>query len=182
MLVTAGHSADKSGVVFFKWKQVQCSCQVLTRSLETKQTNNQICHDGAESDYPLKKNRPPCIILLSLAVTGTDNKWSVKAVMTTQAALWGLSTCDQSSPSHWLYQGWLQMNCGEYYGETHKPHKHSQNVISPLALGAVHKLCQPKMGRSRPPLPPLSAFPQNPKTPKPQNPIVLLIVDWLDLW
>ena len=32
----------------------------------------------------------------SLVLTELDNKWSVKAVMTTQAAPWGLSTRDQS--------------------------------------------------------------------------------------
>ena len=32
---------------------------------------------------------------LSLALTDTENEWSVKALMTALAALWGLSTCDQ---------------------------------------------------------------------------------------
>ena len=63
---------------------------------------------------------PPSIIIksVSLALTGTDNKWSVKALMTTP---WGLSTCrPHSSPSHWLWQGWLQMDSGEHCGQIHK--------------------------------------------------------------
>ena len=43
-----------------------------------------------------------------------------------------------------------------------------QLLVMPFfCLGAVHKLCQPKMGGSRPPLPPLSAIVSISRTPPP---------------
>ena len=39
------------------------------------------------------------------------------------------------------------------------------NIHDMKLLGAVHKLCQPKMGGSRPPLPPMSACQHLPNPP-----------------